>query len=226
MHTKSLFFITIIFCSLILSCKKDHKEQPAEPVYIQFNPEGLAYVQLPLNKYYIFKDSATGTLDSVVVRQSNLEEKYVPASTYQTPFGTGHTPPYFYQELSLQLTSFNGTFQETWFNGTATNGEIYQNSDTIALSLYETDSIFLGATFIYPASRFSSPQENVDIIPEIAIEGVVYSNVIFYSNSNMLDSTDKDFIRGTYLWAKNIGIIKREIKTPGTVKTEFLVRHS
>ncbi|MEO7961622.1 MAG: hypothetical protein ABIR19_08740, partial [Ginsengibacter sp.] len=128
---KISIFLLLAFYFFCVSCKKDHKDQPADPAYVQFNPEALAYVQFPLNTYYIFKDSASGMLDSVVVTQSNLEKKFVPASTYQTPFGNGHSLAYYYQELSLLLTKIKGTSQQTWFYGTATSdpGSPYPNSD-------------------------------------------------------------------------------------------------
>lgn len=224
---KLSFFLSLALYFFCVSCKKDHKDQPTEPVYVQFNPDALAFVQFPLNKYYIFKDSASGMLDSIVVTQNNLEKKFVPASTYQTPFGNGHAPAYYYQDFSFLLTKFKGTSQQTWFYGTATSdlGSPYPNSDPVSLSLLENDSIMTGYIFLYPAIRFSSPQENVDILNTITIGGQAYSNVILYSISNLIDSLDKDFVRATYFWAKDVGIIKREIKTPTTVKTEFLVRH-
>lgn len=227
---KPLSFITIIFCSLILSCKKDHKVQPAGPVYIKFNPDGLAYVQVPLNHYYIFKDSANGMLDSVMVTQSTLDNAFSPETIVRFAGTDVKVPAHYYQDFTLQLSSITGITQKVWFYATATNQPFFtvsdlRNSDTAYLSLLESDVNFPGEVFTYPVSYYFSGQSKSIIVPAMTVEGTSYLNVINFISSNSADPTDKNFVRATYFWAKNIGIIKREIKTPTTVKTESLVRH-
>ena len=78
MKKKMLFAITIII-TLFISCKKDHtSSQNDAKIIATFSPEALTYIKLPLNSYYIYKDSATGILDSVVVTTSNSKLVDVP----------------------------------------------------------------------------------------------------------------------------------------------------
>jgi len=52
---KPSFLTTILLLSLCCSCKKNKADHQTDPAYIQFFPEALAYVQLPVNKYFIYK---------------------------------------------------------------------------------------------------------------------------------------------------------------------------
>ncbi|MEO7960856.1 MAG: hypothetical protein ABIR19_04865 [Ginsengibacter sp.] len=227
---KIFMLISMIFSLSIVSCKKGSSEKAANPSFITFNSEGLAYVQLPVNHYYIFKDSASGMLDSVVVSQSTLEQKFSPESVDRIAGTNVKTPAHYYQNFKLQLSSISGNTQKAWFYGAATNkpdfiiGD-YLNSDTAYLSLLESDVNFTGEAFAYPESYQFAPQSSSKIIPAMTVVGTSYSNVINFISANSADPTDKNFVRATYFWAKNIGIIKREIKTPTTVKTESLLRH-
>lgn len=101
---KLSFFLSLGFYFFCFSCKKDHKDKPADPVCIRFNPEALAFVQFLLNKYYIYKDSASGMLDSVIVTQSEIKKEFQPEFSWQTGFGSAYLPAYFYQSFSLLLT--------------------------------------------------------------------------------------------------------------------------
>jgi hypothetical protein len=225
---KSLITILLLLC--FCGCKKDARHKP-DPAYIQFYPEALDYVQLPINKYFIYKDSASGELDSVVVTQSDLIKEYQPEATGNM-LGPITIAAYYYQTFSLLLTSYSHTSQKDWFFGVAkstlTGIPYYQNSSTAALSLLEISRMTetgINYVFFFPLDTINSEQEILSVVPSIAIEGKQYAKVEFYSNSNTWDSTSADYVRSTYYWAKGIGIIKREIKTNNSVKTETLVRY-
>ncbi len=219
--------ITISICCLFCSCKKNKMSKP-EIYNIRFSADALSYVQLPLNKYFIYKDSASGTFDSVVVTQSSIEEKYQPEINDPGQF-ISHVPAFNYQDFTLLLTEYNGASQEDWFYGVASNygkGFIIASSDTASLSLLEKDranNTNLNYVFFYPLTPYSSIQENIAVIPSINIEGKIYTNVELYSNR--IDSTSADYLRSTNYWSKGLGIIKSEIKTSSSVKTETLVRN-
>ena len=67
------------------------------------------------------------------------------------------------------------------------------------------------SVFIYPVvSRFISSME---------VQGNLYFNVERYE----FDSPSPA-ISVIYYWAKGVGIIKRQVKTSGTIKTELLTR--
>jgi len=98
MKTKLFFAVTEAL--FITSCRKEKttNQNIGEP-YIQFSDTALAYVQLPLHKYFIYKDSATGTLDSVVVTKSDIEKSYGPSQN----FGWGNSASSYYQYFTLGL---------------------------------------------------------------------------------------------------------------------------
>ena len=158
-------------------------------------------------------------IDSVIVTESDLEKVFQPESTGQGTFGPVQLPAYYYQDFSLLLTSFSGTSQKDWFYGVAKSAipslSPYIISDSGSLSLLEksrTTDTPITSAFYYPLDTISTPLEKLSIIPSILIEGKMYSNVESYSNSNMIDSTNADYVRSTYYWAKGVGIIKRENK--------------
>lgn len=228
MKTCLLGFCVLFFAPL--SCKKAQQEKPSEPAFIQFDPGGLSYLPFKINDYFIYRDSASGILDSVVVTESKIDKDVVPADIYQSPFGPVNYPAYYYQELSLSFTRFEGMSQQLWFHATAKSnrfimGPVTANSDSAFLSLSEEDTTFQGECFGYPVTPYYSPQNSVDTFSSFIIEGNSYSNVIFYSNSNTLDTPAQDFVRVTYFWAKGVGIIKRQIKTRSVQETLTLVRH-
>src|ERR1019366_3145212 len=137
----NLFFAVTVFL-FITSCRKEKttNQNLVEP-YIQFSAAALAWVQLPPHKYFIYKDSATGTLDSVVVTKSDIEKSYSPSQN----FGWGNSASYYYQYFTLGLTKFSGTTSQYWFYGAAFSytgsGPIVQSSDSAGLGLNERDTI-------------------------------------------------------------------------------------
>jgi hypothetical protein len=230
---KSYFFTTILLLCLFCSCEKDKATDQTDPTYIQFSADALAYVQLPINKYFIYKDSASGSTDSVIVTESEVEKLFQPKDTFQGLFGPLYLPAYYYQDFSLLLTSYSDTSQKDWFYGVAESAfplsGNFQTSNSASLSLLEknrsTDNP-INYAFLYPLdTTIYSPQEKKSIIPSVIIEGKNYSNVEMYSEPNIIDSTDTNYLRTTHYWAKGVGIIKREIKTSNSIKTYVLVRN-
>jgi hypothetical protein len=229
-----LSFLTIILlCFVCYSCKKSKvTTKQTDPVYIQFSADALAYVRLPLNKYFIYKDSASGLIDSVIVTESDVEKVFQPEYTVQVFNGTFNLPAYYYQDFSLLLTGYSGTSQKEWFYAVAQSTfpsfDNSKNSDNASLVLLEknrTTDTPINYAFVYPLDTISSLVEKMSIISSILIEGKMYSNVEFYSNSNGIDSTNADYARSIYYWAKGVGIIKREIKTSNSIQTYLLVRN-
>src|SRR5436190_7832132 len=65
-----------LFFLFALNCKKSSDNKSNEIIQLKLDAEGLQYIQLDTGKYFIYKDSATAILDSVVVTQSSLENEY------------------------------------------------------------------------------------------------------------------------------------------------------
>ncbi|MGN6249885.1 MAG: hypothetical protein ACTHNG_16150 [Ginsengibacter sp.] len=216
---------SIAFAAAILffSCKKE--KAPTPKVYsFSFYSEPLQYVQIPLNKYFIYKDSASGALDSVVVTESKLETKYEPSVTSNYFFTT---PAYYYQSFSLLLTK-SGSAGGDWFYGETIDrpyfGYSTALSDSISLTLVEKDRATqedVAFAFVFNASTNTADS----IIPSLTIEGKTYTNVLRHPDWNGLDSLNEFYRESVYYWVKGLGIIKRRIKTPGSIKTQLLIRN-
>src|SRR4051812_31649464 len=91
--TRDILF-TICFVFLFASCKKDTEDVPFVPI----SPEGMSYINLPINSYFIYKDPATGNQDSVVVYESVLSTHFSPArpSSYLSPGSSAYNYESYY----------------------------------------------------------------------------------------------------------------------------------
>ena len=218
---KKILFAISIATLLIASCKKDNAGSQIAQYELKFSTEALAYVQLPLYKYFIYKDSATASLDSVIVTQSNLERIFVP-----TPYCTLLCPPaYFYQRFTLTLTKYNGATPQDWFYGIANNSHFWVTNSDAATALYLVEKDQGGHVFDYPIFVSSNSYGGVTIIPSIIIESKTYLNAVVFTSSTSLDTSQSYYRKISHYWVKGIGIIKREIRTSNTVKTDLLVRN-
>ena len=218
MKKKILFAITNIM-TLFISCKKDHTgSQNDAKIIATFSTEALTYVKLPLNSYYIYKDSATGILDSVVVTTSNSKlvdvPKYVGGNCI---IGPCTFPAYTSQEFNLRLTKFTTSSQQDWFICTT-------STKSYGIYLKSTDSVplYLCGAFRYPFHSYTYAP--VEIVSSLVIAGRIYSNVAIFANING-QATNANYLKTVYYWAKGVGIIKRETQTSTSIKTEVLIRN-
>ena len=194
------------------SCKKDNSANEAQYL-VKFSRRALPYVVLTEGKYFIYKDSATSQLDSVIVTTSKMGSTYLPNS----PGWFGGTNSAFNVEsFHLVLIKFDGTSQTEWFNGT-TFAEPALVADTAAtLYLMESDDLF---AFIM--SGVGVPDLSV------TIEGKTYNNVEDFTIANGIDINADYYKKKIYFWARSVGIIKRTIiTTGGRVKTYTLIRNN
>ncbi len=204
------FLLILTFVST--ACKKD---DAPEPLHVRFNPVALEYVQLNPSRYYIYKDSATSGIDSVVVTRSNLATVLIPASN-TTGFFT--IPVHNQEQFQLVFSKFRNSVSQEWLklNAYASIGNNlpFVSVDSSGLLLTEQDGTYV---FAYP-----------DVVyPTMTVEGQIYNNVIKTFSTFGGDTSNTYFKDATYYWAKGIGIIKREIKTyGGSVKTQTLLRHN
>ncbi|GEO11085.1 hypothetical protein [Segetibacter aerophilus] len=203
-HGYNKLVVVVLTVIIFAGCEKSSTSS-VEEARQSFDREGLKFIQIPIGKYFIYKDSATGNEDSVIVTKSNLEQVDV-AAYYCGPSCFGNHPAYHYERFSLTLTS--GRDQTTWLN--ATTGDLIGNfitSDRSAISLRDYKNILL---FSYPGTS--------TILPSMAIEGKTY-NEVNVSTANFSGTAS------TTYWAKNIGLIKWQFKMGSTVTTFLLLRH-
>jgi hypothetical protein len=185
-----------------------------------FDTSALNYIQLPFNRYFIYKDPSTGSTDSVVITQS------IDSFSLQ-PIGPGYPLAYFLHTFKLTLTGFSGTPNQTWYKGSASTNFPPGLATT---SIHIIDSIFSLSNeqtnlpgFWYPF--ISSALNQYAFIPSLTFEGRTYTAVHSFSSSNGLQPTDINYQASLFCWVKGVGIIKREIRTFNSVKTSLLVRY-
>lgn len=93
---KIIFYLFPIL--ITIGCKKQ-KIAPG-PSYYKLSPEGSEYVQLRENSYFIYKDSATNTTDSVVVVESQVDKVFQNGGigVEDLPY-----PSFYYDYFTLKL---------------------------------------------------------------------------------------------------------------------------
>gem|GEM_PF-4265684 len=158
----------------LFSCSKN------EQVY-HLDPDGLRYIKFNTNKYFIYKDSASGKMDSVAVSQSEISTE-----TFQDGEQTAKREIY-----GLHLVRKNMTADSTWLQGRA------KADVTNYVKLWD----LTGGTnfFVYPAVCLCMELYK---LPSLTVEGKTYQDVIvkedaFINNYSL-----------TFYWAPSLGIIK------------------
>ena len=195
-------FLLFLFVLVLLGCSKDPLPTGPEQVDYKFAPEGLSYIQLPVNRHYIYEDSATGVKDSVVVVTSELVKNFIgsPPGLFGGPSYSAHV---FTLELKSKITN------ESWFSGRAT-------ATASGIFTLNVNYSWKYTVFIYPVTdRF---------IASMVVEGKTYADVEKYE-IDYPSAIPDEYIVATYYWAKGVGIIKRQVKTATSQKTESLLRH-
>ena len=185
-----------------------------------FDTSAVKYFEIPSNRYFHYKDVASGRIDTVAVTQSVSLITFVPA-TQGYPIG------YNYSTYYLKFRNFSDPANQDWFKGTATTDFPSGNGSTptwiydsnFSLSNEETGL----PAFWYPFA--SSGLNQYTYIPTITIEGKTYTEVHSFFSSNGLLSTNINYKASEFYWVKGIGIIKKEIRTYNSVKTSLLLRY-
>lgn len=199
------------------------KKKEAEIIYqVSISRNALEYVNMPQGKYRIYKDSASGNTDSVVITTGKLENIFFPLSTGYGIFYTYKIPAYYAESLTLKLESMTSTgIALPWFDGRgmAELPNPILSTDTACIVLYGGESN--RTTIVFSQSHSQQSTETM------TIEGKTYNNVVAYTYNNGLDLNHPYYLRTVYYWAKGVGIIKRSITTTGgATKTSSLLRNN
>ena len=212
---KTILYTSVVAILISAGCNKRYDGPgPRGPIIVNFSPSSLEYVQLTPGKYLVYKDSASGSLDSVLVTRSEISFISHPATPYRGLFDPG-SPASSVYFMKLTLTKFSGISQNVWFDGYAQAGS--PTDDAIA-DMYELDSTGSGIH----SNIITEPP-----ISSITIETKTYSEVIKSVAVTAVDSNDPAYNQTTLYWAKKIGIIKRTIiTTGGAIKTYNLIRNN
>ena len=200
-----LVFILLVAAAIISSCKKD---KPAALAYYEFPAEAIAYTLMPLNRYFIYQDSASLQQDSVLVTVALLQRKlFEPADTGDIGGYTIVIPGHYYDEYKLVMQVKNRSVTDNWLHAGTSVTQFHFSLNT--------SSPVPSECFMYPfaASGNSFPTRYV---PSLMLNGILYRDVAIQYDPQRLCE---------FIWAKNIGIIQRRIWINGVYKTETLLRH-
>ena len=216
---KTITVVILLFISFcIISCKKEYfNPNTFSVVTYTFAADALEFVTIPVNKYFIYKDSASGITDSVIVVKNEVVNKFqgsTPCTGICWPGPSG----YSYQEFSLTLKKINPP-SAIWFNGKASNFSINFFLDSIT-GINMMDSLMPYCNIWYPLSDF----DEYTHLPAYIVEGITYSDVHLFSRNNGMQPGQPNYLQIDTYWVKGTGIVQRRIIRQGAVATTLLIR--
>ena len=169
------------------SCKKKSDAAP----YHTLPADGLSYIRLRQGQYFVYKDSASQALDSVIVTESKFEKLR----------GTGSgqfISTIYYDNYSLALTKVTATGNTVWLKGFAS--ALYTSTNFSMLS--STSNGWDDYMFRYPVDDLLAIFPNDRSINTLTVEGKQYMQIILTTGMGSASSR--------FYWAKNIGLIRYE----------------
>lgn len=222
---KNILLPVAILFALVSSCTKTgYKPIPTPPdAFINFSKADLEYVLIPLDRYFIYKDSATGNFDSVIVVQNDLTV----TSTDAVPFWNlpaTHTQAY---ALDLEIKKDSETL---WYQGSANafygTSSPYVSDTAAKIRFSAKDNLSPYPANDYGFSSDTSSSVSYQHLSSMAVESNMYNDVVVCSSTSPgFNATDSFYFKSTYYWAKGVGIIKRIVQTNSTITTSLLERY-
>jgi hypothetical protein len=201
--------ITILLVTLIIlmsSCtKNEYKPVPLPPeAYINFSTTDLAYVQIPADLHFIYKDSATGNFDSVTVARNDLTVSSSPA------IPLFNRPATNIEQYILDLEIHKDS-EMVWFRGVS---QAYYGAASPYVTDYAAKLVFNASDNIaggmsYGYSSDTGKNVSYQLLSSLTVESKTYQNVAVCSSTSFnIDKGQDGYYKSTYYWAKEVGIIK------------------
>lgn len=211
MGSKKLYIIILLSFSIgfvFNSCNKDDKE----PMEFYIPQELLDYFYFHPSSYWVYENTKTGDLDTVIIRERN---KIVFDGYWGDKIEEAKIAYYskYYKTTNKFSVNTLGTSSCLRNNNFSSSSICYT-----LISAKSKPSNFIGEAryFSYPfvkewwgnSSLINKSKFIVeDIIDSVEVDSKYYKNVVkVFINSSMHDESN-DVI---YYWAKNFGIIKKE----------------
>ena len=186
-----------------------------------FDSSALSYIKLPANRYFIYKDLSSGSIDSVIVTQSTVNIDVKPVSQ-------GYPIGYISNKFELTVANYySSSTNNILLRGIATT-DFPSGLGSTPTHIIDSNFVLSNEqtnvpSFWYPFT--SSGLNQYTYIQTLPIQGIMYSAVHCFSSSNGLPSTNINYQASIFYWVKGIGIIKKEIRTYNSVKTSLLLRY-
>jgi hypothetical protein len=205
---KHLLWLSILLLAIILmnACKKSQSSQPLR-VNVRLDADGMQFIQAPVGSYFIYLDSATGGIDSVVVTQSEMQQQF-----HEKQDGPGlfdNIPQSTSEKYFLTMTRMGPGQTEEWLKG-----------ETVDLCpcyvSFDNGDVILNKSNGDPLFYYSSLAPNLFTM---TVNDIDYNNV-------KLSWDSVDTRREIVYAAKGVGIIKRISGTGVNTKSWSLLRRS
>jgi len=210
--------IAISGCDMEIDVIPTSGQRPSDPPMIShFDSANLECILIPVGRSFLYRDSASGIIDSVIVTTSLI---YL-AQQFDL-YGYPQTQS---DILNLSLsTVLNDNPGRLWYSGSVICDLNTNTNEVLIDSIFSLSNNQTGIpVFWYPFT--SSYNNQYTFIPALELEGNSYTNVHRFEATNGLPASDINYLTTIFYWVKGIGIIKRETHNANAVKTEFLVKY-
>jgi len=200
---KKIATLLLVILAVLASCKKDREEKS-----FKLNPDAMPYILFRQGQYLIYKDSASGMTDSVVVTDVSLQKEPFTYKDWSNDVMAAEQEVY-----RFTLTSKRAAGDSVWLSGTAKAGLL--NQVIVYNSLND-------AVFVYPTTCLC---DNIFSTSTLTIESVPYKQVI------AIDETAYGYHDDWY-WAPSVGLVQRRVQdlslpfSDRITRTYTLLRHS
>lgn len=200
-------YITILgLIILSFSCRKD---SPPEVAYFRFSPDVKEFVGSGEGKYRIYRDSATGEEDSVLITRSRFFDRYIEANPDFL------TPAHYLEEFELEMNGQSSLFEGLRGNFLQIPNTYLPGSDANGIQLIRKDNNIAVMHIDHSGNN---------TLHNVTLHGRVFSEVIKVISTNNLHIADPLYREYEYWWARGIGIIYRRIMFESVNKTQTLIR--
>lgn len=208
------FYFSLI---LLATCCKDKEPKPKEPItYTYTLGEAKNYIWAKIGSYWIYKNTATGELDTQTCTSfafNNYESKGSNADSK-------HITVEYEKVYSTIYSSFNNwtySLSTVSPSANATNPQLYRT-----IFRKEIISQFEGIIecFFHPfelgvhAGTGSHTCTYIGMDTTLTIQGKTYNNVVRFDidMDEIMEKNCQYIPITTYFWARNVGLIKKNIK--------------
>ena len=175
LKTISLIAVFLLLAFLLTTCKKPQKNNLSE--------ETKTYIMQPAGSWWVYEDSISGEIDSVVLISSEIELVY-----HQTPYIE-------YEKLTnLFYSSKTNKNSKRWVQYSSYGADIY---------LLEYGSNWRYIQGLNIGDPYGC--EYVAFYNTYEMDGEIYENVKVFGNEP--DEDYPNYIK--YFWAENIGLIRK-----------------
>lgn len=208
--SKLRLFLLIPLASLVLLSARCRHCEPTAPVTLPF-PEALKpYVDFGVGSYWIYEDSATGRLDSVVLINKvwGWDEASGLNKCKELEIGK--------RVESLQITYNvyqNGVFQWSYKIQTSNGNKLQTSINDSFTELDDENSFYILSFPLIRKTFFHVSSYNItqDFVDTLAIDGKTFRNLLHVHSSN--SSGVKNFIYDEYYKDKIGKVLELELDT-------------